>query len=156
MTKEENLYLLLRDCGEWVTRDGQILHIKNMASSHINNCIKMLSKNNKTNNLIYWMLNKELQFRSLIFVVDNSFCNNIVEVLKEVKKNNPQSYWNEIEIVPSRFQQIYLSDDKERERLRTALKLLAEQNEQYKDSCAEKILESAEELGRRLNKLIVH
>ena len=57
-------YLLIRSKLTWETKDGNDILVKEMKQSHIENCIKMLSKNNVKSEWIN-IFNKELKIRKL-------------------------------------------------------------------------------------------
>lgn len=50
-----------RDYRFWTTIEGEVLYINDMSISHIRNCIKMLERRNRTNNMTYKYMNKVLK-----------------------------------------------------------------------------------------------
>lgn len=48
---------------EWTTKDGQTLKVKDMTTSHIMNCMKMLKKGDQVIDDFYYVFEKELRRR---------------------------------------------------------------------------------------------
>lgn len=49
----------------WTTKDGRVLHVKDMTTSHIRNCMKMLGGPTTSDpNDIYWAFDAELKRRT--------------------------------------------------------------------------------------------
>lgn len=51
--------------GLWMKKDGELIHVSNMETSYIHNCIKMLNRNNYQSKDIYiQMFERELKKRN--------------------------------------------------------------------------------------------
>lgn len=51
--------------GLWIKKDGELIHVSNMETSHIHNCIKMLNRNDSPFKDIYIpMFERELKKRN--------------------------------------------------------------------------------------------
>lgn len=51
--------------GLWIKKDGELIHVSNMETSHIQNCIKMLNRNDSPFKDVYiQMFERELKKRN--------------------------------------------------------------------------------------------